>query len=131
MLSCAAACFPLISQHMQGKLILTYPHPHSFSHREQQYLTVLAQHCQATLGVADRLYPHSASPFQTPQEQAVPLSPAASDEMATLLTALAGFLELGRQETSSASTRQQCLRKADQAVEHLSELLQNTGDFLQ
>lgn len=137
-LSCATACFPFLAQHCRGTFLLTYTHPHTFTPREQDYLTVLVQHCQATLEAADRMYPHDTPLISTPQEQAPTPGPASGtlhtpsalhDELATLCTALAGFVELTLHEATSATTRQACVRDACQTVQRLAEVLQEAVPF--
>ena len=107
--SCAVACLPLTVATTPLTLVVTYPHPYRFLPREQKYWQVLAHHCQDRLATVARVSQHNAPPDVW-------------TEQATLLTVLAGYLDLGMQANLPDTQASVALERAADASKRLLEI---------
>jgi hypothetical protein len=101
--SCAVACLPLIIGATPLKLVATYPHPYRFLPREQEYWQIVIRHCQDRL---DTLADMSQRDPQTEEWM----------ELATLLTVLAGDMDLLMQEVLPDTQVADALTRVAQAA---------------
>jgi len=106
--SCAVACLPLTVATTPLTLLVTYPHPYRFLPREQAYWQVLVHHCQDRLATVARVSQRDALPDVW-------------SEQATLLTVLAGYLDLGMQANLPDTQASAAIDHAADAARRLLE----------